>query len=91
MSGRVAKEALVRGRVQGVFFRDGCRAEATSAGVTGWVRNESDGTVRARFEGTPDAVDRCLAWLRHGPPRAQVAGVEVRDVPVEGLGGFEVR
>jgi acylphosphatase len=91
MSDRVATEVVVRGRVQGVFFRDGCRGEARSAGVAGWVRNESDGSVRARFEGVADAVDRCVTWVRQGPPQAQVDGVEVHDVPVEELDGFEVR
>jgi acylphosphatase len=92
---RRAVEVVVHGEVQGVFFRDSCRAEARRAGVTGWVRNERDGTVRARFEGTPDAVDRLLAWVRHGPRQARVDHVDEVDGTAEDDGtghtGFAVR
>jgi acylphosphatase len=91
MSEVVAREVVVHGRVQGVFFRDSCRAEAEAAGVSGWVSNEPDGTVRAHFEGDPDAVERLVAWTRHGPAHADVRDVEVADVRPEGLSRFEVR
>jgi acylphosphatase len=87
----VARAVVVRGRVQGVFFRDSCRAEADAGGVAGWVTNEADGTVRAHFEGAPDAVDRLVAWTRHGPAHAEVEGVDVSAVDVAGLSRFEVR
>ena len=86
----VAREVVVRGRVQGVFFRDSCRAEAEREGVTGWVRNEADGSVAARFQGPAAAVDRMVAWCHHGPPRAQVAAVEVRDCAPQAAGSFDV-
>ncbi|WP_323379439.1 acylphosphatase [Streptomyces durbertensis] len=87
----VCKHVVVSGVVQGVFFRDGCRAEAVALGVAGWVRNLPDGTVEAVFEGTPDAVERLLAWARVGPPAASVDGVAVRDAEPGGHSGFEVR
>ena len=90
MSSR-AVEVVVHGRVQGVFFRDSCRAEAQRAGVAGWVRNEPDGTVRARLEGDPEAVGRVLAWAENGPPHAEVERVEVEEVAPSGLGEFRVR
>jgi acylphosphatase len=68
----------VSGRVQGVWYRETCRREADAAGVTGWIRNNRDGTVEAVLEGEAAAVDRLLAWMRAGPPRAVVTGVEVR-------------
>jgi acylphosphatase len=88
---RTARRVTVHGRVQGVFFRDTCRAEAAARGVTGWVSNEPDGTVAAQFEGGPDAVEEMVAWCRTGPPQAQVRQVDVS--PVEPTGGtrFEVR
>lgn len=85
-----AVELVVHGRVQGVFFRDSCRAEAQRAGVAGWVRNEPDGTVRARLEGDPQAVDRVLAWAGQGPRHAEVSRVDVDEVAPNGLDGFQV-
>jgi acylphosphatase len=63
--------------VQGVFFRDTCRREATAAGVRGWVRNNPDGTVEAVFEGSEGAVRRMVEWSRRGPSPARVDKVDV--------------
>lgn len=82
---------LVSGRVQGVWFRESTRQEATARGVHGWVRNLPDGRVEAVFEGPHEAVDAMVAWCRHGPAPARVADVEVRAEDEEGLRGFEVR
>ena len=82
---------VVSGRVQGVFFRARCRDEARSAGVSGWVSNEPDGTVRAVFEGEADAVDHLIAWCRQGPPQADVDDVVVTEEEPEGLTSFETR
>ena len=87
----MARLVVVRGRVQGVFYRDSCRSQAEAAGVTGWVSNEPDGTVRALVEGSPVAVDRVVGWMRKGPPHAFVDGVDVQPAEPEGHGGFEVR
>jgi acylphosphatase len=87
----VARRVRVHGRVQGVFFRDSTRAEARARGVAGWVRNRSDGTVEAWFEGEPDAVEALVAWCGTGPPRASVERVDVEEAEPEGLDGFEVR
>ena len=75
----VRVRAVVSGRVQGVFYRDGCRAEARRLGLRGWVRNRSDRTVEVVAEGPRDRVERLLTWCRHGPPRATVTGVTVTD------------
>lgn len=80
----------MRGRVQGVFFRDTTRRVATSLGVAGWVRNAPDGSVRARLEGAPGPVEQVLRFLHHGPPEASVESVEVIEVSPEGLSGFAV-
>ncbi|MEA2318868.1 MAG: acylphosphatase [Solirubrobacteraceae bacterium] len=91
MSEHVARRVVVHGSVQGVFFRDTTRRHAESRGVAGWVRNRSDGTVEAHFEGEPDAVDALVGFTREGPRGAEVKGVDVDDVAPEGLSGFEVR
>ena len=86
------KRVVVRGRVQGVFFRDTCREQARLLGVAGWVRNRGDGlSVEAVFEGRQEAVRRMVAWCHHGPARAFVESVEVRDEAPEGDAGFRVR
>jgi acylphosphatase len=86
----VRRRVLVSGRVQGVFFRDTCSRQAIAAGVGGWVRNTGDGRVEAVFEGEPLAVDRLVDWCRHGPPRAVVTGIEVRDEPPQGEPYFRI-
>jgi acylphosphatase len=87
----VRKRVLVSGSVQGVWFRESCREQATAAGVTGWVRNRADGRVEAVLEGVEPAVDRVVRWCHDGPRRARVEAVEVTsEVPV-GESGFRVR
>lgn len=88
---RVARRVVVRGRVQGVFFRDSARRAAESRGVAGWVRNRSDGAVEAWFEGDAEAVEAMVEWSRSGPSRAQVESVDVSEVAPEGLAGFAIR
>jgi acylphosphatase len=88
---RTARAVVVHGDVQGVFFRGSCRTEANARGVTGWARNEYDGTVSAHFEGPPEAVEAMVAWTRNGPRHAHVERVDVREVEPEGATRFEVR
>jgi acylphosphatase len=85
------RHVVVRGQVQGVFFRDSCRREARGRGVAGWISNTTDGAVEAVFEGPADAVDAMVAWVHDGPPHATVAGVSVRTEQPEGLSDFQVR
>lgn len=85
------RRVVVRGRVQGVFFRDTVRGEARARRVAGWVRNRPDGAVEAVFEGDPDAVEELVGLCRRGPPQATVEAVDTFDEPVEGIGGFSVR
>ena len=88
---RVRRRAVVRGRVQGVFFRDSTRERGRAHGASGWVRNCADGSVEALLEGPRGAVERVLRFLETGPPRAAVSGVDVSEEEPEGLSGFEVR
>lgn len=87
----VRTHVVVAGRVQGVWFRQSCRERARAEGVAGWVRNRSDGAVEAVFEGEEEAVDRMLAWVAIGPPRARVDRTEVRREDPVGERSFEVR
>jgi acylphosphatase len=88
----VRRRVVVRGEVQGVFFRDSTKKEAESHGVSGWVRNCEDGSVEAVFEGPTDAVEAMVEWCRSGPSRAEVEDMHVSlEEDSDGLGGFEVR
>jgi acylphosphatase len=88
---RVRYGVIVHGFVQGVWFRESCRRQASALGLSGWVRNRADGTVEAHFEGPEHAVAQAVAWCRHGPPAAEVTGVDVTaEEPEEAL-GFQVR
>ena len=92
MAGEVVRRRLqVTGRVQGVWFRESCREVADRLGVTGSVRNRADGTVEVVVEGPAQEVEALVAWCRHGPPAAEVTGVEVAEERPEGLTGFRVR
>jgi acylphosphatase len=86
----IRRRVVVHGLVQGVFFRESCRREARSRQVTGWVRNNSDGTVEAVFEGDQDAVTTLVDWAHAGPAGAEVSRVEVAEEQPEGLSGFRV-
>jgi acylphosphatase len=87
----IRRRVIVQGRVQGVFFRDSARRRAVELGVAGWVRNCSDGTVEALFQGSPAAVQAAVEWCRTGPPRAHVTAVHEFSEPVEPLTGFTIR
>jgi acylphosphatase len=86
----VRRRVLVSGRVQGVFFREGCRERADVAGVAGWVRNRDDGRLEACFEGEEDAVARLVEWCRSGPRGARVDSVEVFEEEPRQESGFRV-
>ena len=77
--------------MQGVFFRDTTRRQATTVGVAGWVTNRPDGAVEAVFEGEPQAVDQMVEFCRRGPGRAVVESLDVSEEEPEGLDSFDVR
>jgi acylphosphatase len=85
-----AVQVRVSGRVQGVAFRWEAQHAAQKLGVTGWVRNEADGSVVAHVEGEPDAVNDMVVWLRTGPPAARVSDVAVRDAAPSDATSFEI-
>ena len=86
-----AVRAVVRGRVQGVGYRDGTLQYARELGVMGWVRNGGDGMVLVHAEGAEDAVEELILFLNDGPPGARVVEVAVESVKVEGHEQFAIR
>ena len=87
----VRRRLLVRGRVQGVWFRDSCAREARARRVQGWARNMEDGRVEVVLEGSPDAVTEVERWCHAGPPRALVTEVLAFTEPIEGVTSFRIR
>jgi acylphosphatase len=80
-------EATVNGHVQGVFFRASTRDRAQALGLTGWVANQDDGSVRVVVEGSEEALQKLLQFLGDGPPQAQVT--QVQSEWLEASGEFE--
>ncbi len=89
-TGTIRRRVVVHGFVQGVFFRDTVRRRAEAARVSGWIRNNPDGSVEAAFEGEAEAVESLVAFCRRGPRGARVDRVHVFDEEPEGLAGFHV-
>lgn len=87
----IAWSGLVKGRVQGVFFRAETRQKALQTGIRGWVRNTKEGHVEVLICGQPDAIDNMRRWLAEGPPRARVDSLQLTQCPDPGLTGFEIR
>jgi len=86
----IRRRVVVHGWVQGVFFRDTVRRRAESAGLSGWVRNNWDGTVEAVLEGERAAVERLIAFCQEGPRGASVDRVELVEEDPEGLSDFRI-
>jgi acylphosphatase len=76
MSERVIRRVVIRGRVQGVGYRDWTRHVAHGRGIEGWVRNRKDGSVEAVLAGTHDQVSGMIAACRHGPESARVEWID---------------
>ena len=91
MDGMLTKRFVVRGRVQGVGFRDWTRRRAAAGGLAGWVRNGPDGSVEGVVSGPVPAAEAFLAALSGGPPSARVEAVDVEDFAGPVGRGFEVR
>jgi len=65
----------IKGRVQGVWFRDSTRSEALRLGITGYAKNLPNGDVEVLAEGDVSALEQLCQWLHEGPPLAKVSSV----------------
>lgn len=82
---------LVRGKVQGVFYRASTVTKAQQLGVNGFVRNESDGSVYIEAEGNEEKLNELIAWCRVGPPRGRVDEVVVEtQATLAGFSDFRI-
>ena len=81
---------IIKGRVQGVFFRATAKDVADEIGVTGWVRNTEEGNVEIKASGSNEQVQKFIAWCKVGPRKAIVTDVIVTIVEDEVFKSFEV-
>lgn len=88
---KIVIRLIVRGRVQGVGYRDWTVRLALRLGLTGWVRNRADGSVEILAAGPLPALEALAAACQEGPPLAAVRGVEWAQAPDEAFAGFEER
>ena len=68
---------VVKGKVQGVFYRVSTKKEAERLKLTGWVKNTSTGDVEIMASGQEEALDEFILWCKQGPPRARVTEVVI--------------
>lgn len=83
-----ARRFTVKGRVQGVFFRESTRRVAEDLGITGHAINLKNGDVEVLACGEADALDRLAGWLQHGPTMAVVKELICESVAAEDKGSF---
>ena len=81
---------LIKGRVQGVFYRASAKEKALNAGLTGWVRNTKSGDVEILATGTESDLNQFINWCRIGPSKASVEEVTVTDNPFISFETFEI-
>jgi acylphosphatase len=81
---------IIKGRVQGVYFRATAKDVADEFGVTGWVKNTEEGNVEITASGTEDQLRRFIAWSKSGPPRAMVTDVVIADKKEEKFESFRI-
>lgn len=80
----------IEGRVQGVGYRAWTERKAKELGLNGWVRNRSDGSVEAVFQGAPATVDAMIDACRRGPSAAVVKNLALEEEEEGPFVGFDV-
>jgi acylphosphatase len=81
---------LIKGKVQGVFYRDSARKEAKRLGISGWVKNTMEGNVEALITGDENQLNTFVAWCREGPPLAKVDDVIVTKTDLQQFSSFTI-
>ncbi len=83
-------QLLIKGKVQGVFYRATAKKVAEELGIKGWIKNTKDNNVEAVITGTEEQVHQFIKWCKQGPPRAGVSDVIATKVDDENFNGFEI-
>jgi acylphosphatase len=87
----IGRRLLIKGKVQGVFYRAWTEQNARALGLSGWVRNLRSGDVEVVVTGPDELIDDLIRRCWHGPPAAKVSDIQVEPVEAEPLSGFFVR
>ncbi len=85
-----AVQILIKGKVQGVFFRATALEIAKKLGVSGWIKNTAQGHVEAYAAGEEEALEMFLEWCRQGPPDAWVSDISIQPSKYEHQDGFRI-
>ncbi|WP_436517936.1 acylphosphatase [Ekhidna sp. To15] len=86
----IGSRIQVKGRVQGVFFRVSTKEKAVSLDLTGWVRNESDGSVLIEVFGPEDKVAEFTKWCWIGSPISKVDDVKTEKISLQDFEDFRI-
>ena len=81
---------LIKGKVQGVFYRATAKEEADQLRLTGWIKNTEEGHVDAVASGSQPALDQFISWCKQGPRKAEVTAVEIKTLPEETFNQFSI-
>jgi acylphosphatase len=86
----ISRHLIIKGKVQGVFYRASAKDTAKALGVKGWIKNTQVGNVEALVTGTDDQVNAFIEWCRKGPPDAVVKDIIVTDNEASGFADFRI-
>ena len=81
---------LIKGKVQGVFYRASARDKAMELGITGWVKNTPDGNVEIVASGDKESLEKFIEWCHKGPSRALVTGLTMKEMDTNNFSDFQI-
>ena len=84
------RQLIIKGKVQGVFFRASAKETANQWGITGWIKNTANGDVEAMVSGTENQLQHFLKWCWHGPSGAEVTEVIQSECPETFFDDFSI-
>lgn len=87
----IAKQIVVSGKVQGVFFRASTKEKADELGIVGWAMNQLDGSVLIEAEGEEDSMNEFISWCENGPLLSRVDEIDVTSLKVQSFASFSIK
>ncbi|HZI02300.1 MAG TPA: acylphosphatase [Flavisolibacter sp.] len=86
----LTKHILIKGKVQGVFYRVTAKDAGTALGIKGWIKNTADGHVEACISGKEEAIESFINWCWKGPKDAEVIDIEIKESDYQSFSHFEI-